>query len=386
MGAALAGHRFIEPRLPDPLSLDRGSALAGASDDAERQPSGGEGATAGGMFRSILPSIVLHAALIAMLIPAMTGSSPPASPSVMVVSLATLPAASPSTAASDPPTASSAQAQLASNALPQNDLPMAPPRPEPRVRTAVEPVAPAPAIEPAKPVPPKPTGASLPIDRMADLSPLTHAEAIDLKRAERPRVDPVVRKSVDVAKPQPVKSVKAKPQPLASSSKLMPKPETAQPAARPVDAPVATPSDTASRTPTTDNKPVSTQASSSTQAASTPAAQAPAALAVATAGNAAPATASSAPVVITDPNYAGRCHYKYPESARRRNLEGTVVIRALIDTDGKAASVTIISSSGFDLLDSAARRAISDCAFTPQRVDGRPVQAIVDVPIPFKLI
>jgi protein TonB len=221
---------------------------------------------------------------------------------------------------------------------------------------------------------------------MADLSPLTHAEAIDLKRAERPRVDPVVRKSVDVAKPQPVKSVKAKPQPLASSSKLMPKPETAQPAARPVDAPVATPSDTASRTPTTDNKPVSTQASSSTQAASTPAAQAPAALAVATAGNAAPATASSAPVVITDPNYAGRCHYKYPESARRRNLEGTVVIRALIDTDGKAASVTIISSSGFDLLDSAARRAISDCAFTPQRVDGRPVQAIVDVPIPFKLI
>ena len=92
------------------------------------------------------------------------------------------------------------------------------------------------------------------------------------------------------------------------------------------------------------------------------------------------------PVVVTDPNYAGNCRIQYPERARRRNQQGTVVIRALIDPQGNAASVEIVRSSGFDSLDEAARDAIADCAFTPQRVDGKPVKAIVEIPIPFKLI
>jgi protein TonB len=92
------------------------------------------------------------------------------------------------------------------------------------------------------------------------------------------------------------------------------------------------------------------------------------------------------PVVITDPNYAGACPIKYPERARRRNQQGTVVIRTVIDTEGHAASVDVIRSSGHGALDEAAADGIARCAFAPQRVNGRPVRAIGEIPIPFKLI
>ncbi|HVZ01262.1 MAG TPA: energy transducer TonB, partial [Dongiaceae bacterium] len=101
----------------------------------------------------------------------------------------------------------------------------------------------------------------------------------------------------------------------------------------------------------------------------------------------APAAAiSDAPVLVTNPNYAGACPIQYPERARRRNQEGTVLIHALIDTAGRPVEVTVVSSSGHRLLDEAARDAIAGCAFVPQRVGGRPVKAIVEIPIPFKLI
>ena len=54
--------------------------------------------------------------------------------------------------------------------------------------------------------------------------------------------------------------------------------------------------------------------------------------------------------------------------------------------DGKPIEVSIAQSSGHRLLDEAARDAIAGCAFVPQKVGGRAVKAIVEIPIPFKLI
>ncbi len=98
------------------------------------------------------------------------------------------------------------------------------------------------------------------------------------------------------------------------------------------------------------------------------------------------AAISDAPVRVTSANYAGACPISYPERARKRNQEGTVVVHALIGPDGKPIEVTIAQSSGHRLLDEAAQDAIADCAFVPQKVGGRAVKAIVEIPIPFKLI
>jgi protein TonB len=98
------------------------------------------------------------------------------------------------------------------------------------------------------------------------------------------------------------------------------------------------------------------------------------------------AAVSDAPVRVTNPNYAGACPISYPERARKRNQEGTVVVHALIGPDGKPIEVTVAQSSGHSLLDEAAQEAIANCAFVPQKVGGRAVRAIVEIPIPFKLI
>ena len=98
------------------------------------------------------------------------------------------------------------------------------------------------------------------------------------------------------------------------------------------------------------------------------------------------ASVSDAPVRVTNPNYAGACPISYPERARKRNQEGTVVVHALIGPDGKPIEVSVAQSSGHRLLDEAARDAITNCAFVPQKVGGRAVRAIVEIPIPFKLI
>jgi protein TonB len=97
-------------------------------------------------------------------------------------------------------------------------------------------------------------------------------------------------------------------------------------------------------------------------------------------------SAVRSPVRVTNPNYAGACPISYPERARKRNQEGTVVVHALIGPDGRPIEVTVAQSSGHRLLDEAAQKAIAHCAFVPQKVGGRAVKAIVEIPIPFKLI
>lgn len=370
MSAVLASTRFIEPPLFDPLSGGRGSERAGSIEVGVMVERGhADGATGRGLLRGILPSIAIHGALIAILIPAMTGAPPTASPPLLLVSLATLPA-SPSQQVSAAPLPSIARQSPSPDITPRGDLPRPEPMPTPSSTAATEPAAPASPITPTGPVTPKPTGAALPADRIADLSPLTRSEAMALQHAEQLKPQPAVKKVVQAAKPMPAKPAKSSVPPASAQ----PPQAISKPVASKADMP-----------PPVASLPTST-ATADAAAMSAKPASAIVAPAATTASKMASVASSNAPVLVTDPNYAGRCHFKYPESARRRNLEGTVVIRALIDTDGKAASVTIISSSGFDLLDAAARRAISDCAFTPQRVDGRPVQAIVDVPIPFKLI
>jgi len=75
----------------------------------------------------------------------------------------------------------------------------------------------------------------------------------------------------------------------------------------------------------------------------------------------------------------------YPLSARRRGIEGRVVLHVAIDAAGRAVSVTLARSSGFDSLDTAALEAAAGWRFHPARRDGSPVASEMRVPIRFQL-
>ena len=74
----------------------------------------------------------------------------------------------------------------------------------------------------------------------------------------------------------------------------------------------------------------------------------------------------------------------YPEAARRRNIEGTVVVGALVGVDGRVSRFRIEKSDN-ELLDEAAIDAVLATTFMPGTVNGTPAELWVSVPIKFQL-
>jgi protein TonB len=75
----------------------------------------------------------------------------------------------------------------------------------------------------------------------------------------------------------------------------------------------------------------------------------------------------------------------YPLSARRRGLEGTVLLRVEIHAHGHCQHVRVKRSSGHEMLDRAAVEAVRQWRFVPARRGSLAVTAAVEVPITFKL-
>jgi periplasmic protein TonB len=76
----------------------------------------------------------------------------------------------------------------------------------------------------------------------------------------------------------------------------------------------------------------------------------------------------------------------YPSAARRMHLQGTVVLRVLVDVDGKPLQVVVESSSGHAELDRAAQnQVLSKWRFQPATAQGRPTQAWARIPVTFNL-
>jgi protein TonB len=65
----------------------------------------------------------------------------------------------------------------------------------------------------------------------------------------------------------------------------------------------------------------------------------------------------------------------WPEQSLKNKDQGTVQLGFLIGVEGDVKKSVIIKSSGFPLLDEAARKALSKCRFKPATDDGVPVQA-----------
>lgn len=97
------------------------------------------------------------------------------------------------------------------------------------------------------------------------------------------------------------------------------------------------------------------------------------------------ATTTGLPVVVSQVEYIRAPSPRYPPTSRRLREQGLVVLRVLIDVDGRALSVDVHESSGFERLDAEARNAVQRAHFKPWMEDGHARQAIVLVPIEFGL-
>ena len=77
---------------------------------------------------------------------------------------------------------------------------------------------------------------------------------------------------------------------------------------------------------------------------------------------------------------------QYPPLALRRHLQGTVLLRVLVDEAGQPVQVEIEHGSGSTLLDRSAReQVLAHWRFQPAIVDGHAVRAWAHVPVSFAL-
>ncbi|MEW5863192.1 MAG: TonB family protein [Pseudomonadota bacterium] len=103
---------------------------------------------------------------------------------------------------------------------------------------------------------------------------------------------------------------------------------------------------------------------------------------------AAPAPAAApAPVTapIFDADYLENPPPPYPPLARRLGEQGRVILRVLVNAEGRAEEVQIRTSSGYLRLDEAARDAVRHWKFVPAKRGSEAVRAWVLIPISFKL-
>jgi len=105
-----------------------------------------------------------------------------------------------------------------------------------------------------------------------------------------------------------------------------------------------------------------------------------------------PTTAIPTSIPNPDPQPSTRLEYAsapaptYPREALLDGIEGTVVLKVLVDVDGKPLSVEIERSSGNRRLDEAARRQVlRKWSFKPAIRDGRAVKVYGMVPVSFSL-
>jgi TonB family protein len=64
---------------------------------------------------------------------------------------------------------------------------------------------------------------------------------------------------------------------------------------------------------------------------------------------------------------------RYPDAARRLQLEGSVLLEIVVEADGHVAGVRVLESAG-TVLDQAVSAAVRRWVFEPGRQDGRPVR------------
>jgi protein TonB len=75
----------------------------------------------------------------------------------------------------------------------------------------------------------------------------------------------------------------------------------------------------------------------------------------------------------------------YPDTARRGNVQGTVIAEIRIDSQGKVESARAAQGSGSPLLDDAALAAVKSWRYKPATLGGKPIPSVRRVRFVFRL-
>jgi periplasmic protein TonB len=89
--------------------------------------------------------------------------------------------------------------------------------------------------------------------------------------------------------------------------------------------------------------------------------------------------------LLTQARYRETPQPHYPDSARRDGKEGRVLLRVLVDEEGRTKAIEVNTSSGHEMLDQAAIEALKKWRFVAARASGKPVETWVKIPIEFQL-
>jgi len=88
---------------------------------------------------------------------------------------------------------------------------------------------------------------------------------------------------------------------------------------------------------------------------------------------------------VSAPQLVYRVEPEYTEEARKAKYQGTVVLYAVVDTDGIVRQVRIVRSLGLGL-DEKALEAVKQWKFRPGMKDGRPVPVAASIEVTFRLL
>ncbi|PSJ46352.1 hypothetical protein C7H85_06865 [Zobellella endophytica] len=95
---------------------------------------------------------------------------------------------------------------------------------------------------------------------------------------------------------------------------------------------------------------------------------------------------NSAPKRIETPSFKTRpSPITYPSQARRRGLEGTVIVEVWLDERGQQVKRLLAQSSGVKVLDQSALKAIAKWRFSAYVENGQALAHRVHIPVRFKL-
>jgi TonB family protein len=89
--------------------------------------------------------------------------------------------------------------------------------------------------------------------------------------------------------------------------------------------------------------------------------------------------------ILEAASYAYSPKPEYPHHARKEGQQGTVVLRVLVDQEGKSKSLEVSHSSGFEALDKAAMETVRRWRFHSARYGEKRVEMWVKIPIVFRL-
>ncbi|MCU1789087.1 energy transducer TonB [Pectobacterium polaris] len=178
-----------------------------------------------------------------------------------------------------------------------------------------------------------------------EIAPVPEKPIVEQPIVEKPQTPPPVKK--EVHKP-PVKPV-VKPQPVRPKTTAEP-----QPAARPAAEPTPAVPEAAATL---------TTASKGNLMQNNPGAQ--------------PKQVASVGCSVPQPDY--------PRRAKRLQQEGDVLVRLVINPEGRLIRYDIARSSGYDMLDQAALAAVAQARCTPYRENGQAITVMTIQPVNFRL-